>query len=205
MFPRSVKRFTFYQFSVQPAEPLNVLLMVRSPDSLSSQLVTRGGVVSVVVVERGGRGGGADWVTPIPTHDSRAEAETPYRIHRRRTVPSRIRSTDRSVLQLKEKSPSSLWYQLNIVYLFVNASFTMWRKWPGQGEFLLDVTPKWYYRKFGSGAWAPRSHPATAALWRQTESRTEPLGGSLLWVLHNVCRWFETWNDTLEFVKMLYL
>lgn len=43
MFPRSVKRFTFYQFSVQPAEPLNVLLMVRSPDSLSSQLVTRGG------------------------------------------------------------------------------------------------------------------------------------------------------------------
>lgn len=107
MFPHSVIRFTFYHFSVQPAEPLNVLLMVRSPDSLSSQIVKRGGVV-VVVVERGGRGGGADWVTPIPTHDSRAEAETPYRIHRRRTVPSRSRFTDRSVLQLKEKSPSSL-------------------------------------------------------------------------------------------------
>lgn len=30
---------------------------------------------------------GADWVTPIPTYDSRAEAETPYRIHHRRTVP----------------------------------------------------------------------------------------------------------------------
>ncbi|KAI9546394.1 hypothetical protein NQZ68_027563 [Dissostichus eleginoides] len=27
------------------------------------------------------RGGGADWVTPIPTYDSHAGAETPYRMH----------------------------------------------------------------------------------------------------------------------------
>ena len=32
----------------------------------------------------------AVWVTPIPTYDSHAEAETPYRIHHRRTVPSSL-------------------------------------------------------------------------------------------------------------------
>lgn len=32
-------------------------------------------------------GGGADWVTPIATYDSRAEAETAYGICNRRAVP----------------------------------------------------------------------------------------------------------------------
>lgn len=32
-------------------------------------------------------GGGADWVTPIATYDSRAEAETAYGICHRRAVP----------------------------------------------------------------------------------------------------------------------
>lgn len=52
----------------------------------SFQSASRGGAEGGGVVVRE-KGGGADWVTPIPTYDSRAEAETPYRIHHGRTVP----------------------------------------------------------------------------------------------------------------------